>query len=169
MTFSPPPECAPAVAALLAERPVKIGAVVSALGAAAFQSELWDPSRAGVLDQSGAAWRLRANKADFRPRQRLTLATLAVHLVMHRPLIEMRGGMLILNSNHASGLPPDLDREARWAALDLLMPDEAFIADLDACEFPISDAAADDLARKWEVPPQALETKFWLLGVHREK
>lgn len=106
---------------LLAERPVKLGAIAARLGVKVLLSTL-PRGISGRIGQEDGDFVIRINRHEAEHRQRFTLAHELAHFLLHRDRIVAEGGWSENVLLRAPNQPIEVDQEATRLALDLIMP-----------------------------------------------
>ena len=138
--------------------PVQLDRIARALGLAVAVDPRLPPGISSQIDVQSARVLITVNGSHAPQRQRFTLAHAIGHCVLHREAI---GNALVEDAYlRGAGLAPAVDAEADRYAADLVMP-----ADLVGSFWNQGVRSVSEMARRFDVTPEAAQTRLSQLGI----
>jgi predicted transcriptional regulator len=144
---------------LMAEHPVKVGALASALGIDVVRAAM-EPKISGLIKPSATApsgFEIRVNKYETRERQRFTVAHELAHYLLHRQDI---GAGVVDSVLYRSSLTSRKETEANRLAAAIVMPYESVRRELLALGGIETPGAAERLAATFGVSLPAMKVRL---------
>lgn len=143
----------------LAEVPVRLGALATALGLDVKISSL-PLNISGQISRTLSGYEIKINRHESRQRQRFTLAHELAHFLIHRDTIDRLGGTLTDNVLYRSGASENIEYEANRLAAQIVMPEEALRREQARYGNQISEAMVELLAERFGVSKAAMEIRM---------
>jgi len=142
----------------LADYPVKVGELASALGLRVYRSPL-APSISGMIGpaEDGVGFEIRVNKYEIPERQRFTLAHEIAHFLLHKD--DINAGV-VDSVMYRSALTSRKEAEANRLAADIVMPVGAVRKELAAQGGVFSEEVASRLASTFKVSLPAMRVRL---------
>jgi Zn-dependent peptidase ImmA (M78 family) len=156
------PEVRQKIDGLLAELPVKLGAIAERLGVKVLLSTL-PRGTSGRIGQEGGDFVIRINRHEAKHRQRFTLAHELAHYLLHRERIEADGEWSENVLLRAPNQPIQIEYEANRLASDLVIPSHLLAQATADYTGPMTSEVIEDLARRFGVSTAAMEIKLQMV------
>ena len=142
---------------------VKVGQIAKELGVSVKLSSIGRGISGKIVKKDGL-YTIFVNRHEARTRQRMTIANLLGHYLMHRDVIDETDRGIEKNILYRSGISDKIDNEARRFAYDTLIPAHLLKKILqDDFDFFMSADVIEILAARFQVPIAAIEARLSFL------
>jgi len=144
----------------LSECPVKLGKLAGDLGVSIKVSHM-NVGLSGQITRESNGYKIRVNRYEARERQRYTIAHELAHFLLHRVIIDSLPDGITDNVLYRSGRSEHVEYEANRLPADIIMP-MPLVEKAVREEFSriVSDAAAECLAARFQVPKAAMKIRL---------
>ena len=145
----------------LSESPINIEAIIREFDIELNKKANLGDDVSGQIELLGEGqYKISVNKKDHYFRQRFTMAHELGHYIFHRHLLgdgvdDSRMYRTTSNSNFHNQIGPKQEAEANEFAAKILMPFDALLKDYNSMEQNVNE-----VAKKWQVSPQALKIRL---------
>lgn len=144
----------------LAEHPVKLGELATALGVKIKVSSL-GAGVSGQISREHDGYVIRVNRNEARERQRFTIGHELAHFLLHQDVIDASPNGITDTVLYRSGAPERIEFEANRLAAEIVMPMELVEQEVrEGFGGRITEASIEALANRFEVSKAAMEIRL---------